>query len=636
MSKINKKNKAKKDKTKNPPLSHDLKLFFRGMKIAYSLDKRFFWMQIFNAVGDSFRPYINSFMAALIIDGIAEGKPTKTLIVYALIVVGVNLVINFITQYTAARRYIRKSMWNRYLIRFFNGYSEKMDYWRFEDSETKEKWERIKNQIDEWKGIGSCHFTLHGLAHSIFGTAMSVGILVTMILSKPSTPQTGIMSFINSPWMIFVFAAMLIIVGVLSSRISLMWRKINDKWNAYWGKDKKRFWKMAEFVEDNKRAMDLRIYNFKDIILKENNYAFEKHLQTTKETRWQQFRAQFGYNLLNIALSALSYVLVGLKALSGAFGLGSVVLYVSTLVSFNSEASYIGWTLGQIRASRYAFEDQFSYIDMPRQMYKGTLKVDDRIGKDYNVEFRNVSFKYPGCEEYALKNVYIKFNIGRKLAVVGMNGSGKTTFIKLLCRLYDPTEGEILLNGIDIKEYDYDEYMSIFSVVFQDFKLFAFSLAENVATSKQYDAGRVERCLENAGFGERLTTLPKGIETSLYKNFDKDGIEISGGEAQRIALARALYKDAPFIILDEPTAALDPLAEAEVYSNFNKIVGDKTAVYISHRLSSCKFCDEIVVFDDGSIVQRGTHDELVDVDGKYNELWYAQAQYYAEDNTAKA
>ena len=194
---------------------------------------------------------------------------------------------------------------------------------------------------------------------------------------------------------------------------------------------------------------------------------------------------------------------------------------------------------------------------------------------------------------------------------------------------YDPTEGVILLNGVDIRKYDYDEYMSLFSVVFQDFKLFAVPLGQNVAADTDFDRERVNACLARAGFERRERTLPKGLDTPLYKDYDKDGVEISGGEAQKIALARALYKDAPFIILDEPTAALDPVSEYEVYSHFNSIAGDKTAVYISHRLASCRFCDKIAVFDAGRIVQNGRHEELLAAGGgKYCELWNAQAQYY--------
>ncbi|MBR4336285.1 MAG: ABC transporter ATP-binding protein, partial [Clostridia bacterium] len=278
--------------------------------------------------------------------------------------------------------------------------------------------------------------------------------------------------------------------------------------------------------------------------------------------------------------------------------------------------------------------DYLAYFDIPVKMYQGTIPVEKRYfceggDNDYEIEFQNVSFRYPGSDSYALKNVSIKYKIGEKLAIVGMNGSGKTTFIKLLCRLYDPTEGVILLNGINIQKYNSLEYLSILSVVFQDYKLFSFSLAANVAASSEYDETAVVESLEKAGFGERLKTMPNGIETVLYKDFEQSGTEISGGEGQKIAIARAIYKNAPFVILDEPTAALDPIAEYEVYSKFNEIVGDRTAIYISHRLSSCRFCDRIAVFDDGQIVQLGTHETLVaDETGKYYQLWSAQAQYY--------
>lgn len=219
--------------------------------------------------------------------------------------------------------------------------------------------------------------------------------------------------------------------------------------------------------------------------------------------------------------------------------------------------------------------------------------------------------------------------IGERLAVVGMNGSGKTTFIKLLCRLYDPTEGVILLNGVDIRKYDYDEYLSIFSVVFQDFRLFAFSLGQNVAAAAEYIGEKAADCLREAGFEGRLSKMLKGLDTNLYQDFDPEGVEISGGEAQKIAIARALYKDAPFMVLDEPTAALDPVSEYEVYRKFSEISSGKTAIYISHRLASCRFCDKILVFHEGSIVQYGTHEALlVQAGGKYADQWNAQARYY--------
>jgi len=270
----------------------------------------------------------------------------------------------------------------------------------------------------------------------------------------------------------------------------------------------------------------------------------------------------------------------------------------------------------------------YEFLDIPNSMYQGTLTTEKRTDRQYEVEFKDVSFKYPGSELWALRHVNMKFKVGRRLAIVGENGSGKTTFIKLLCRLYDPQEGQILLNDIDIRKYRYDDYMKIFSVVFQDFQLICQPLGNNVAGSVEYDRARAEKALIDAGFGDRLATMENGLDTVLYKNLAEGGVDISGGESQKIAIARALYKDAPFIILDEPTAALDPIAEAEIYSKFNEISGDKTAIYISHRLSSCKFCDEIAVFHEGGVIQHGTHDDLLaDATGKYYELWHAQAQY---------
>jgi ATP-binding cassette subfamily B protein len=333
---------------------------------------------------------------------------------------------------------------------------------------------------------------------------------------------------------------------------------------------------------------------------------------------------------VSVIFTGVVYGFVCLKALAGAFGLGSVTQYVASITKVSGGMSQLIETLGQMCNNAPFLALVFEYLDIPDNMYQGSLTVEKRSDRKYQVEFRNVSFKYPGSENYALRNVNMKFEIGKRLAVVGMNGSGKTTFIKLLCRLYDPTEGEILLNGIDIRKYNYREYMDIFSVVFQDFKLLSLKLGENVAGRTDYDKARVVDCLKKAGFADRLSTLNDGTETYLYKDYDSDnGVDVSGGEAQKIAIARALYKDAPFIILDEPTAALDPIAEAEIYSKFDEIAGDKTAIYISHRLSSCKFCDEIAVFHEGAVIQQGTHASLVaDEDGKYYELWHAQAQYY--------
>ena len=230
----------------------------------------------------------------------------------------------------------------------------------------------------------------------------------------------------------------------------------------------------------------------------------------------------------------------------------------------------------------------YDFLDLPNKVYQGSLATEKRSDRQYQVEFRDVSFKCPGSDKWVLRHVNMKFRIGKRLAIVGENGSGKTAFIKLLCRLYNPQEGQILLNGIDIRKYRYDDYMEIFSVAFQDFKLLSQPLGANVAGPSTYDRSCAEKALQDAGFGDRLSTMPHGLDTMLYKGFAEDGVEISG---------------------------------------------DRTTIYICHRLSSCKFCDEIAVFDHGQVIQQGTHEALLsDRKGKYAELWTAQAQYYVENN----
>ena len=319
-----------------------------------------------------------------------------------------------------------------------------------------------------------------------------------------------------------------------------------------------------------------------------------------------------------------------LRAIYGTLSAGEVIAFVMLFTRVLRGITGISNELTNFRLSAEHCKDVFDFLDISDKKYKGTIPTEKRTDNEYEFEFRHVWFKYPGSEQYVLRDINLKWRIGEKMALVGRNGCGKSTLVKLLCRLYDPTKGEITLNGVDIRKYNYEEYMALFSVVFQDSKLFSFSVAENVAASTEFNAERVEDCVRRSGLSERLDSMPDGIRTYLYKDFDEHGVEISGGEAQKICLARAVYKGSPFIVLDEPTAALDPISEHDIYTKFNSIVGTRTAIYISHRLSSCRFCDEITVMDNGEIVERGSHDDLITAGGNYSKLWSAQAEYYKD------
>ena len=466
--------------------------------------------------------------------------------------------------------------------------------------------------------------------NGLLGVLGGVGLTVGLFLSK--VPETaGSLTILNSPVFLLLFAAVLIGINLFAGRLYGKIAEINNNLsrNATFGN--RLFSYLWDFPIRKETRLDVRIYDQQSIL---SNLLSTDKTFTYDGAFGQASRGPIGIrSALALGSTAITtgfiYLFTCLKAWAGAFDVGSLTQYVGAATALANAIFCLLQTYGSLQANSEHLETTFRYLDLPNAMYQGSLTTEKRADRNYQVEFKNVSFKYPGSEAWALRNVSMKFQIGKRLAIVGENGSGKTTFIKLLCRLYDPQEGEILLNGIDIRKYRYDDYMGIFSIVFQDFQLISQSLGSNVAGSIDYDPQRVKQALADAGFGPRLESLPKGLDTQLYKDYGEDGIEVSGGEAQKIAIARALYKDAPFIILDEPTAALDPMAEAEIYAKFNEISGDKTAIYISHRLSSCKFCDEILVFDRGSILQQGTHEALLEqASGKYAQLWNAQAQYY--------
>lgn len=367
------------------------------------------------------------------------------------------------------------------------------------------------------------------------------------------------------------------------------------------------------------------------------NYGFQNVFETKMNAlvqddlyeRFAVYKTRIMIIVIVIAnvFAAASYIYVGKQAMNGIVPLGNVMMYAVAIQSIASEMKETGTNWNELVYRLTYMDELYQFIHEPSMHYEGTLPVEKRNDCDYEIEFKDVSFQYPGSTGKALDHVSLKFNVGEKLAVVGKNGAGKTTMIKLLCRLYEPTEGEILLNGINIWKYSYQEYTRIFAPVFQDYSLFSLSLKDNLAFEEDADERRIIGCLNKVGLKERVENLPDGIHTQL-NHTNGEGVDLSGGEGQRVAIARALYKDAPVIILDEPAASLDPIAEAQIYEKFDELVYGKTSIYISHRMSTCQFCDRIIVFKEGKITETGTHNSLMKQNGEYAKLFNTQAEYY--------
>lgn len=572
----------------------------------------------------SLQPFITIWFSARIVDELTNHCRKDYIASYVICVITINFIcIVFQNVLLHICNEKESQMW----IWFEKVFSDKqmsLDYDDLEDVSIQKQRQEVEENLFMFG---------NGLAQLVWGTSVMVKVFINIFVALLMSGTLFISKtgerIVDHPIWIVAILGCITLCGFSNYKATRKENSLFMKWcdNSLWFNRTFMFFG-HELYTNLERAKDVRIYRQDTLAIKK----IEELEAWGKAEKKNSFHMAFFPSVAGFIVglgNCVCYLFVAIKAFLGAYGVGSVVQYVSVLTRLGDGIRDLMFMVSDNELYCAHLKKMYDYLDIPNHMYQGSLTVEKREDNEYYIEFRNVSFKYPRTENYVLRNVNLKFKIGEKLAVVGMNGSGKTTFIKLLCRLYDPTEGEILLNNVDIRKYDYKEYMSIFSVVFQDFKLFSFGLGQNVSASFHYNEELAKRCLEKAGFYERLQSMKKGLETSIYKDLDEEGVEISGGEAQKIALARALYKNAPFIILDEPTAALDPIAEYEVYSKFNEIVQDKTAIYISHRLSSCRFCDVIAVFDGGQIVQRGVHDRLLqDTHGKYYELWNAQAQYY--------
>lgn len=573
-------------------------------------------LMLIGVMTNSLMRYLWSFIGKFVIDIIeAQAKtPDKDImpLVYLLIItVIVELVSMGLNTFTDNKR------WYSFLYVRMQTITERVAKALSMNYQSLEKPDILNMHQKACEATGGDMQGVQGLMHSVYDFGVSI-VVLTVTFSTVAILDWRlilILGFVSVAQFLFFRYTVKKDKKEVWDRLAPTWRKIHY---------------MERATQDFDYAKDIRLFGMQNWLAdKQHGILMERQERMIRSKNLWIYNSVFAHGMSFISNAAvygiLIYCVVGTN-----MSIGDFTMYLGLAGTFSATLTGFLNSLGQFKQRSLQVDDFRSFMDLKTEEAEKGLPVPKT--DSYVFEFRNVSFKYDGAEKYALKNLSLTLEAGKKLAVVGLNGAGKTTFIKLLLRLYDVTDGEILLNGTDIRRFDREEYYKLFAPVFQNVEIFAFPMSENISmdTPEATDKTLAEECAAKAGMEEKLSALENGINTELLKVLHDDGVDLSGGEKQKLALARALYKNSPVIVLDEPTAALDALAEYRLYKSFDEIIDGKTAVYISHRLSSTRFCDSIAMFKNGEMVEYGTHEELLGKNGAYAEMFEIQAQYYKE------
>lgn len=444
---------------------------------------------------------------------------------------------------------------------------------------------------------------------------------------------TNVLSFIGYAAILFTYSRLMLIVVVAVVVINLICNAKKNKYYYKAGEDaapmNRKFAYLAGLMYGFDYAKEIKVGGLSDYITDkydDNIVGFKKIFRTL----YRHIFLLSGVSSLTSVIQTFTlYSVVAYSAIQKTISIGDFTMYISSISAASGCLLTIVSAMIDISKNTKYATDMRLFFEIERKTEIGGI-LPDRSANNVDIEFRNVSFKYPRTERYVLRHISFTVHSGEKISIVGKNGSGKTTLIKLLLRLYEPTEGEILVGGKNITDYDYKAYLSLFAPVLQDYKIFAFSCKENIELNLEDNEERLMRAIHDSDLDEKISSLPNGVLTPVYKQFDENGVEFSGGENQKLAIARAIYKDAPIILLDEPTANLDPLAEYDIYTMIYHMLGNKTSFFVSHRLASGRFCDRIFVVDGGEIIADGPHDSIVKSCELYREMFEKQAQFYID------
>lgn len=601
---------------------------FRLLKLVKVIDRDLLPLSIMEAVLVTSMPYVSLVFFANVID-LMIGKAFDQVPLMA----GTMLVTLFLLNALISRIQYRTKLSQKMLQTNLEIAIRRkgMDL-EYEIMSSPEIQKAIRNAEDAAKyrgGLGVLVSVYKDLLQYCLSAAVATVFIVLFCMAK-GTETSLVLSLLSNPVVIVCLLTGAWLLGMsLSKEQAKKIRALEDHIAStqHEVENQLGYWQ-SEVLYDTESGKTIRMNAMEDMILGNIGGFMKRALPLYESMGISANKRLYAEGIESGIFSVAAYLVVLVKVFTQAISIGGFTQYAGAILQLHQALAKVAWSENEVHRLVRNLLPLADYMERENAKHTGTIPIEKREDQVYELEFHSVGFCYPGSEDFILKNINAKIDLKRKLAVVGPNGAGKTTFIKLLCRLYDPTEGMITLNGIDIRKYDYEEYLKLFSVVFQDFYLFSASIGENVAAASQYEDAEVLSVLSQAGILDFVQHQTLGIQT-VIENGTSDAIDLSGGQAQKISIARALYKDAPFVILDEPTAALDPISEADIYEKFGDLVANKTSLYISHRMSSCKFCDEVIVFDKGHIVERGPHDKLLEDLGLYSRLWRAQAQYYA-------
>lgn len=600
-------------KTPKLPITREtLKFMFR---LVWQEKPRLFFLYLMDIVFEVSMKMIEIILPKFIIDEVAEilrgGAVEEHLpqaALFAGLIVGLHLIIKILDNINGQLMGILSQWFTEYIDVKIGEHAMKMDFEHTENPDALDALNKAKEGMS-WYSGGVCG-VMFSLVFIMRNAVMLCGVVMLILMTCPLLLPLQILS--------------LIIITIFNAKNN----NIETASFLRLAKSNRVFGYVLYQLADFRLGKDIRLYESADMMCRKAEHFSDEQAAEWIDRDTKECKNSWVMDIVNSFRDGLSYFYMGYMALTGAISIGDFSMCAASASTFYGSLRAVVTGVQDINKKCAYAHRYIEFLNYPAAMPKGssTVKQGEHI-----IEFVNVSFRYPRTENYVLRSINLTIRSGEHLSIVGLNGAGKTTFVKLLCRLYDVTEGAILIDGINIKEYSEEEYRKLFAVVFQDFFLFAFSLKENIALTEGSDDEHINETLKQSGLYEDAHKLDNGLDTMLFKGFDEKGTELSGGQKQKAAISRALYRNSPIVILDEPTAALDPVAEYDIYRRFNALVGGKTAIYISHRLSSCKFCDRIAVFADDTIKEYGTHEELVNrTNGIYAEMFAAQAQYYVD------